>query len=134
MTLAARTTAMRQYFDTQWADKTPVDWPDAPFTPPDGESWVRFNCQHNDGYQASIGTVGSNKFRRVGLVTIQIFQPVGKASIEAQALADIAIAIFQGQAVGDIHFYNVRPKEIGPDGNGYYQINVLAEFRYDDIA
>ncbi len=133
MNFKAAEAAIRAYFNTGWAARTPVAWPDIPFTPP-VTTWVRFSMKNTDGYQASIGSPGSNKFRRVGFVYIQIFQPVGQGSTDARTKADIAADIFIANTLPGVTFKNVIAKDIGPDGAGFYQWNVTAQFQYDRIT
>lgn len=126
---------IRAFFNTGWASFTTVAWPDDKFTPPDDVTWVRFDCRENDGAQASIGAPGSNRFRHFGVVTIQVFQPRGQASKDARAKATTALGIFMGaETTNDIHFFDVRARQIGEDAQGWYQINVEASFRYDEIT
>jgi hypothetical protein len=126
--------AMRSYFDAEWNNATPVAYDDVPFTIPQNETWVRFNISHADGYQASIGSPASNRFRREGLIVAQVFQPQGQASKDARQKADLIVSAFLGVENSGIHYYDVQVREIGNDGAGYYQINVLIYFRYDHIA
>lgn len=126
---------IRDFFNTAWATLTPIAWPDVDFTPPSNTAWVRFNCQENDGEQVSMGDPNNNRFRHYGIVTIQIFQAQGNAGIIARAKAAAAVAVFMGaQTTNGITFRKVYPKQIGNDGNGFYQINVLASFYYDEIT
>lgn len=134
MNLEAATAAMRKYFDGVWNDPDTVSYDDAPFTKPKNKTWVRFNIQHADGYQASIGSPGSNRFRSEGLIVAQVFQPQGKASKEARQKADQIIEAYRGTDNSGIHYFDVQPKEVGNDGAGWYQINVLIYFRYDHIT
>ncbi|MFN9301736.1 MAG: phage tail terminator-like protein [Candidatus Kapaibacterium sp.] len=126
---------LRFFFNTAWAGETAIAWPDTEFEPPSKETWVRFDCRENDGFQAGFGSPNNNRFRHTGIVTIQVFQPSGKASVEARDIATQAIAVFMGQTTANgIMFKNVQARQIGNDGNGYYQINVLAEFFYDEYT
>lgn len=123
-----------QYFAAQWGNTVKVAYPDVDFKPPNDLPWVRLTIQHFDGFQASTGSPGSNRFRRKGILTLQIFTPQGKAALKADELADTAVNIFRGVENNGIHYYDVQMKEIGNDGAGWYQINVLAYFKYDLIA
>lgn len=131
---------IRQFFNTAWITAYPsntpeIAWPDVDFTIPDNETWVRFNCQESDGRQVSIGSPGSNRFRQFGIVTIQIFQPQGQGSADARAKAQTALEAFKGGVTdGGVHFYNVFGRQVGNDENGFYQINVVVGFWYDDIT
>ena len=121
--------AVRAYFNTEWFNLTPIAWPDINFNPPN-ETWVRFSMKNNDGFQASIGSPGNNKFRRTGMVYIQVFQKEGQASTDARAKADAAADIFLANDLDGILFKNINSKQIG-NSDGWYQINVSAEFQYD---
>ena len=126
---------IREFFAAGWNGLTNVAWPDTTFTPPNNATFVRFDCRQNSGAQASIGDPGNNRFRHTGIVTIQVFQPMGNSSKDARAKAAAALDIFQGsETENGIHFFDVQARQIGDDQNGYYQINVLASFRYDQVA
>ncbi len=112
-----------------------IAWPDVDFTIPTNETWVRFTCQENDGQQASIGSPGSNRFRQFGIITLQIFQPKGQGSKDARVKATTALGAFKGAVTtNNVHFQNVYGRQVGNDDKGFYQINVVAPFYYDDIT
>lgn len=126
---------IRQFFAAAWNDLTVIAWPDIKFNRPDNQNWVRFNCQENDGAQVSTGSPGSNRFRHYGTITIQVFQPQGQGSKEAREIATTALGVFMGaQTTNGIIFYDVLARQIGNDGEGFYQINVVASFYYDEIT
>lgn len=126
---------IRAFFNTGWNGLTDIAWPDIKFSIPDGETWVRFNCQENGGQQVSMGDPGNNRFRHFGIVTIQVFQPRGDGSRDARDKATAALAIFMGaQTTNGVTFTDVSARQIGDDGNGYYQINILAPFWYDELT
>lgn len=130
---------IRKFFKDGWIaagnNAARIAWPDVKFTIPEGESWVRFNCAENDGAQVSMGNPGANRFRHYGIVTIQVFQPQDQGSKEARQLATDALGVFMGaQTTNGVIFYNVLGRQIGNDGAGFYQINVLASFYYDEIT
>lgn len=124
---------VRAYFHDGWNGLTPIAWPDVAFTVPD-TTWVRFSMKPNLGYQASAGDPGNNRFRRKGLIFIQVFQKQGQGSIDARAKADAAADLFIGKSTSGITFYDVVAKDVGPDGNGWYQWQVIASYRYDALA
>lgn len=126
---------IRNFFDTGWNNLTLVAYPDVKFTPPSGATWVRFNCQENEGRQVSMGDPGNNRFRHFGIVTIQVFASQGNAGRDARVKAAAALALFMGaQTPNGITFTESFPRQIGNDENGYYQINVSASFWYDEIT
>ncbi|PSL23475.1 phage tail terminator-like protein [Dyadobacter jiangsuensis] len=134
MSYESAVAAIRNAFKIAWGATTKVAYDDVKFDIPNSETWVRLKIAHVDGYQASIGSPSSNKFRREGLITAQIFQPQGNASKDARKKADLIIPIFQGKQISGITFYDVQAREIGNDGAGWHQINVLSKFYYDVIA
>ncbi|MAR56000.1 MAG: hypothetical protein CMM93_02350 [Rickettsiales bacterium] len=126
--------AVRAYFASKWNNTTPIAWPDFRFSTPAG-TWVRFSMKNTMGYQASAGNPGNNAYRRKGIVTIQIFQPENKGSTDARAKADLAASAFiPPNRLAGFRFTNVNARDIGPDGNGWYQWNVTAEYEYDIAA
>jgi hypothetical protein len=65
---------------------------------------------------------------------VQIFQKQGSYGIAARELAENALALFTGIDNSSISYYNGTIREVGNDGRGWYQINVVTEFRYDEIT
>lgn len=130
---------IRAFFKAAWVaagfNASYIAWPDVKFTVPEGQTWVRFNCQENDGRQVSMGSPGSNRFRQFGQVILQIFQPAGQGSKDARTKAAAALDAFKGAVTSSgVHFQNVYGRQVGNDENGFYQINVIANFYYDDIT
>lgn len=131
----AEVEAKKWFKDQAFLADANIAWPDEEFAVPDGNNWVRFNYEENDGRQASMGSPGSNRFRQFGIVTIQVFQPQGQGSKGARTLsAAIATALKGAITTNSIHFFNVFDRPIGNDTKGYYQRNVVASFYYDEIT
>lgn len=101
---------------------------------PKNGPYARITIAHNTGGQVTMATTGNRRFRRFGLVTIQIFSSANDGLSSADVFVKIANDIFEGASTGSdaIEFRNVRVNEIGEDGP-WYQINVIAEFNYDRI-
>lgn len=92
--------------------------------------FLRHRTGRNDGFPSANGQA---KYRRDGDVTIMCFHPVGAGLSASYASAKVFADAFEGQATtGGIWFRNVRINEIGRDGQ-FYQLNVVAEFIYDEI-
>lgn len=125
--------SIADYIKTGWGGAVPMFLDDDPATPTTDE-FARLNIRHNDGEQSSMGAPGNNRFRRFGVVTVQIFQKQGKFGADARELAENALALFAGIENSGITYYNSSVREIGNDGRGWYQINVITEFRYDEIT
>jgi len=126
---------MRGFFSTQWASATPVLWgADDPSAIPNDNEWVRFNILFNEGPQATMGDPGNNRFRRFGNITVQIFQKEGKYGVRAKELAKDVMAIYTGTTDSDIIYRDPILREVGNDGNGWHQVNVIIGFQFDEIT
>jgi hypothetical protein len=98
------------------------------------DTWARILIQHVLANQASLANrSGQRKYRRSGLVTVQVFTPLGTGLSIADKVYKIVIDAFEGQATpGNVWFRNVRLNEVGPSGS-WFQANVIADFEYDEI-
>ena len=101
--------------------------------PADG-SFARVTLQHSNFNHATLGgrLSGGQRFRRNGIVTVQVFTPSDDGLGLSDTLGDLALSIFEGQATGSdrVEFRNTSLNEIGHDG-AWHQTNVLADFNYD---
>lgn len=101
------------------------------------EEWARITIQHVPGGfdQRTLGPAGYRRFRRLGIVTIQVFTALGDGLTRADTLAQVLLTALQGAttATGGVIFRNAGMSEVGRDGR-WNQTNVTAEFEYDTIA
>lgn len=126
---------MRNYFKTGWESATPILWGfDDPQAPPSNATWVRFNILHSDGRQITMGSPASNRFERIGIITIQVFSPIGNYAVDAVEKATAALKLYEGVENNGIFYYDAYCREIGNDGQGWNQINVIVTFRYEEIT
>lgn len=126
---------MQSYFKTQWNDATLVLFDDdADETPNDGSTWVRYVIRHDQGGQASIGSPSNNRFRSTGILIISVFAKKGQYAIDAREKAEDIKEIYDGLENSGIFYYNASVREIGSDGRGWFQINVVVSFRYDNFT
>ena len=130
---------MLAVFRDAWAPTGwPVDYPNIkPDTtiPPDTPiPWARVNIVHGSGGQTALaGADGSRRFDRGGVLIAQIFVPTGEGAARSQQLQKLVSDAYEGQATPrHIWFRNVRVNEVGPS-DGWWQVNVIAEFTYDEI-
>lgn len=104
--------------------------------PPQGVPFARATVNHVDGRQGALtNDTGNDLFERTGFLTLQTFGPLasGKGLTIAEGLANIALKAFEGKASpGGIWFGNCRVNEVGVT-DGWYQINVIVEFSYDEV-
>lgn len=135
----AKDEILAQYRTTWLADSTSVDvpihwWNVRNQKPPTSGAWARITVQHAFGGQPTVGkNAGARRYRRTGLVTVEIWTPSGDSTL-ADALSMIALSAFEGKRTspGGVWFRNVRPNEIGQDGV-WFKTNVLADFVYDEV-
>lgn len=131
--------SVQAWFNGKWVSGappvalTPIAWPDVQFTPPNG-TWIRFTMTNNLGNQASIGSPGSNYFRRRGIIVIQVFAKENTGGADCRTKAQKAVDIFMTNDLAGFEFTNVNARAIGNDGAGWYQWNVTAEYKYDITA
>jgi len=102
--------------------------------PKDGISWARVQVRHNESNQVTLGEVAGRRFRRFGIVLVQIFTPFGDGLDAADAFAKVANDAFEGEETSpdEVIFRNVRVNEIGQSGD-WFQTDVLADFEWDQV-
>lgn len=124
-------------WDAQGAPIPPVEYGDVrPFSDYDADDeWVWVSVQHNEGNQATLGGTGNRRFRREGVVRIEIFTPMGEGRTRADILAEEAVSAFEGQATAldGVWFRHVRIQEGGADPP-WSRTDVLADFVYDRVV
>lgn len=115
-------------------DAPPVAW-DGVTSAPGKVTHARYFVRHFDGKQGSLGSVGKRRFTRFGLVTVQVFVLNGANCKQvAGKLAVVARGAYEGVGTAQgIWFRRVAIKDIGPS-DGLYQINVTADFQYDELV
>lgn len=101
---------------------------------PSVNAWARATIRHADGFQSSLtGPLEELKrFTNIGTVFIQIFGKAGDGSTLAYDLAQIVATAYRKSRNNPVWFRRVRINEIGTRGP-YEQVNVLANFTYDDV-
>lgn len=122
---------------TESGDPAAVAWPgvDTGAPAPKDQPSARLFVQHASSRQTTLGRTGERRFTRNALITVQVFAPTGprKGLSDCEALSVIARDAFEGVGTASgIWFRNVRIVEVGPDA-GLYQMNVRAEFQYDEL-
>lgn len=138
-TLAEANDEILTLFKTAWdttghvADYANVERP-VTVPPTTTAPWARARVQHTFGEQDTLaGPTGTQRFRRDGLFTCQIFVPSGEGLSEAYSLAKTVMDAFEGASTDSgVWFRNARVNEVGPDGE-WYQLNVLVDFTYTEV-
>lgn len=135
-TIAMATDTICETFNTAWADRSPIDWPNMIRTGPHLRTgtvpWVDFQFTLDGSDQHTLGPTGARVFTRTGSVVAMIFVPAGKRGlVDANTLVMAAVSAFEGKSVSGVTFNRVGPKTIGP-ADGWYQVNVWADFEFDE--
>jgi len=108
---------IRSRFDSQWRIEQPsvsFSFGDVDYNPPDDVAWVRLNIL--TGEQTQVGMGSLRRFRRVGVVSVQIFVPAGEGDGLAKELADSVANIFMGRTVNGVIFRGTGLDRVGVDG------------------
>ena len=131
------------HFTTAWnAGAPPIPlllYDDKHVDLPENDHYARIMVQHNLTLPATVGAptaLSGNgaRFRRLGIVTVQIFTISGDGLTQSDDLVNLAVDAFEGESTGSdrIEFRNTRANEVGQDGP-WFQTNVIAEFEYDRV-
>lgn len=131
------------HFTTAWNAGTPpipeLLYDDKHKDLPEDAPYARITLVHGPSPQVTVGGKqslggGGQRFRRFGIVTVQIFSVSGDGLTDGDVLVDLAVDAFEGENTGSdrVEFRNVRANEIGQDGP-WFQTNVVAEFTYDRV-
>jgi len=142
-TIAAARDEILLHFTDKWDAGTPpiplLLYDDKKKDLPNDAPYARITIKHNVFPQVTIGATvakGGNgvRFRRFGLVTVQVFEISGDGLTASDTLVDLALDAFEGEKTGldRIEFRNVRANEIGQDGP-WFQTNIISEFTYDRV-
>ena len=102
---------------------------------PDSGAYARVTVRHATGEQTTVGSAaGKRRYERAGTVTVQIFTEHNEGGTLSDKLVNIIENAFRGVTTspGRVIFRRVRTNEIGQDSQ-WFQVNVLADFEYDEI-
>ena len=124
-------------FTTYWADRTPISYPNKPFSPATlvGDdataAWCRvFLAGDPAGQTQYSNSAATDHFARSGQIVIESYVREQSGSALAYTLADAALLFLQRKDVPDMIFQNISaPQETGSDGT-WYQIAVSATWTY----
>lgn len=96
--------------------------------------WARVTIQHVNGNQKSLANFeGSRRFTNSGILTIQVFTPIGDGLVSEYRVGQFIRNAYRKAQHSNLWFRNVRLSEQPSDG-AFAQINVLADFSYDDVT
>ncbi len=98
------------------------------------EVWGRVSVRHNSGGQASLSKQGGrSRYVRRGTIYVNLFAPPGDGLRALDPLTKTILDAIEGKTTaGGVWFTQVRVREMGIV-EGSYQVNVLANFSYDEV-
>ena len=133
MTTQEAIDAMCKVFLDVWGTDNPIVWSDFNARPATQNTpWARVILRHVDGRQSSLaGGLGTQRYDSSGVLTAQIFTPVGRGQTECHSLATKVQNAFRDAKL-DVWFRNVRLNERGASGS-FNQIDVRMDFIYDEV-
>jgi len=138
-TITAGRDAIYLQFETAWNAQTPpvpiLLYDDKEFDLPDGDiPWAFIMVRHVTGTQETLGEIGGRRFRRKGIVTVQVRTPTGLGLSTNDIFSKIALDAFEGieTAPDQVIFRRARLQEVGNDG-AWFLTNVMADFEYDEV-
>lgn len=130
-TQTARETIYQAFVDG-WGATPAYTFANEHFEPPADASWVRLTVLHQTASQETLGEVGFRRFRRQGIISLQIFVPINDGLRDIDALMQTARAIFEGRTLtGPIWCTDANAFEAGPS-DGWYQFNIDIDFAYEE--
>lgn len=118
---------IKKRLDDKWF-LSPIDLDNVEFNSNVKESFIRLQIDWVDVGRKSI----SNRSKKgQGFILVSVFVPSNTGTSKASLLADEIALIFDDYREGVLKFGVCRPQRIG-DNKGWYQINILAPFTYDE--
>lgn len=135
MGYAATESTIRSRFATLWASARPTvrifhDNAGNDVQPPQNAAWVRLTILPGTSQQVEMGRL--RRWRRVGVVTVQIFVPAASGTGLATELSDSVIQIFEGITVSGVIFRATSLNRVGLDG-AWLQYNATTPFQADEL-
>jgi hypothetical protein len=109
--------------NTNWT-ATDIAWDNVPYSPVEGQEWVRATLIPTLSENAALGLAKRNN----GIFVIQIFTPLNEGSGRGYELAEMLDAIFGNTEFDEVVCYASDVVRIGDDDNGWYQTNLKVNF------
>lgn len=101
------------------------------YNPVEGSPFIRVTIKDGAGQKVGFGTTG--RYRHTGVVITQIFVPDDTGTTAALQMADAVDLIWRGASFNGIHFQTPDVTIVG-NVQGWFQVNVVAPYYWDDIV
>lgn len=112
-----------QRLSNLWAE-TPIAWDNAIYNPTTDTSWVRATLVPSYTENNALAT----SVIHYGIFWVQIFVSLNKGTSEAYRLASMLEPLFSNVEFDEVVCYAAETSRTGDEGNGWYQLNVRANF------
>lgn len=125
--------AIRSFFTTAWANRTPVIWPNEGTDVPDAAPWVHIEIHGEDEkIMAFGGGRGANEFDWIGRIEAHVMVPRQEGTGRAVDLADQIAAIFRSQRFSGVSCWTAPMTEAAVKaGDGkWWRQTLLVNFTY----
>jgi hypothetical protein len=135
MGFAATEATIRSRFNAQWSSLQPTipayfDNAGDDVTPPEDSTWVRLTILPGASQQVEMGN--TRRWRRAGVLVVQIFVPAASGTGLALELGDTVRDIFEGLTVSGVIFRATSLNRVGLDG-AWLQYNATTNFQADEL-
>lgn len=121
---------LRTRYINGWTEP-PTEYPNEKFIKPEPSAlWARFHITDGSESQIDIGAT-QKSFRTHGVLTIQLFAPLNQGAIGILNMADTLAGVFRNWCGTTITCREASVRNIGNDGFGWYQVNVIIPFQTD---
>jgi len=125
------TSDLRTHFYNNW-NTTPIQWPNAEFTPPDPpDDFVKFNTQPGASTKIELGRNGISRYP--GVLFLGINVPSGDGRNGAMKHVDSLRTMFEFTDVGIVSVKEARVTDVGQSDDGvWYQVNCNFGYEWDE--
>jgi hypothetical protein len=130
---------INEYWEESWESETPYALENELSGLDKGnDCWARLTVRETVSAQESLGNKGTRRYRRSGLLFVQIFAPIDKGTKTTKSLAEQVRSIFEGETIGpageEVRFFDVQVKILGPERNGkWHNTTVECAFWFLEI-
>lgn len=114
---ATDASTIRNEMNDNWAIQQPtvvLTFSDVNYKPVEGKAYIRVNILPGDQTQVSMGDL--RRFRRIGVVAVQIFVPAGSGDGQAREIADSVATILQGRTLSGVILRGTGLTRVGVEG------------------
>jgi hypothetical protein len=128
--------AIRSHFEINWANATPVSWPNEDFEEPPLGPWVKFEIFGSSYGQQSIGMQqqADNRWDRDGTIFFHVMVRRGSGESQARGAAKYIADLFRGRRLlpdESLEFMDAG-ESMGDSQGNWYRITVDIEWRHMD--